>query len=136
MDYIIILEHNHKEDETYVLYCQWTGNEEEVEKLAKVIESSECELHGDYASFSVSRVKIPEAAVDIHCGIKEFGGYIRMFQKCEGSFTCPEFSEESCAKAKELNRYFYHGKIREHFSITKKILDDRRKERMSARKNQ
>lgn len=124
MDYIIILEHNHKEDETYVLYCQWTGNEEQLEKLVKVIETADPEdLSGDYASFSVSRVKIPEAAVDVHCSIKDFGGYIHMFQKCKGTFTCPEFSKDPYEIAKELDDYYYHGKLRANFSETKEELE-------------
>ena len=124
MDYIIILEHNHKEDETYVLYCQWTGNEEQLEKLVKVIETADPEdLSGDYASFSFSRVKIPEAAVDVHCSIKDFGGYIHMFQKCKGTFTCPEFSKDPYKIAKELDDYYYHGKLRANFSETKEELE-------------
>ena len=124
MDYIIILEHNHKEDETYVLYCQWTGNEEQLEKLVKVIETADPEdLSGDYASFSVSRVKIPEAAVDVHCSIKDFGGYIHMFQKCKGTFTCPEFSKDPYEIAKELDDCYYHGKLRANFSETKEELE-------------
>jgi hypothetical protein len=126
MEYIIVLEHNHKEDETYVFYCQWTGNEQEMEKLAKAIETADTEdLSGDYASFSVSRVKIPEAAVDTHCSISDFCGYIHMFQKCEGTFQCPDFSEDPYERAKELDDYYYHGKLREDFSETKETLRKR-----------
>ena len=102
----MILEHNKKEEETYIFYCQYTGNEAEMEKLMAAIETA-CtdDLDGDVAFFEVSRVKIPEAAVDIHCSIKDFGSYIHMFQKCEGTFTCPEFSEDPYEIAKELDEY-------------------------------
>ena len=120
------MEHNHKEDETYIFYCQWTGNEEEMEKLIQAIETVyNDDLHGDVSLFQVSRVRIPEAAVDIHCNIKDFGCYINMFQKCEGTFTCPEFSEDPYERAKELDDYFYHGRLRNHFSKTNKELRDR-----------
>lgn len=126
MEYIIVLEHNHKEDETWLFYCQWTSNEEELEKLAKAIETADTEdLSGDYASFSVSRVKIPESAVDIHCSISDFCGYIHMFQKCEGTFTCPEFSKDPYERAKELDECYYHGRLRESFSGTRKKLEER-----------
>jgi hypothetical protein len=127
MEYVIILEHNKKEEETYVLYCQYTGNETEMDKLLKVIETA-CadDMYGDMAVFETSRVKIPEAAVDIHCSIKDFGSYIHMFQKCEGTFTCPEFSEDPYETAKKLDEYFYHGKLREHFPITKEKLREQR----------
>ncbi len=127
MEYILVLEHNKKEEETYLLYCQYTGNEEEMEKLIQVIESSDPEdLHGDVALFEVSRKLIPEAAVDAHVNIKNFGSWIHMFQKCEGTFTCPEFSEDPYQKARELDDYFYHGKLREKFSETAKKLQERR----------
>jgi hypothetical protein len=128
MEYIIILEHNKKEEETYVLYCQYTGNEAEMEKLVKVIETA-CtdDMYGDVAVFETSHVKIPEAAVDIHCSIKDFGSYIHMFQKCEGTFTCPEFSEDPYEIAKELDEFFYHGKLRNYFSETKRIMREREK---------
>ena len=123
MEFIIVLEHNHKENETYVFYCQWTDNEVELQKLIDVIENTNTEdMNGDYASFDVTRTILPEAAVDAHVKINDFVGYIHMFQKCSGIFTCPEFSEDSHEKAKELDEYFYHGRLREHFSVTKEQL--------------
>lgn len=112
----MILEHNHKENETYTFYCQWTGNETELEKLIKVIKTALTDdMDGDYASFEASYVKIPETAVDVHCSIKDFVGYIYMFQKCKGNFTCPEFSEDPYEMAKELDELYYHGRLRNHF---------------------
>jgi hypothetical protein len=132
MEYVIILEHNKKEEETYVLYCQYTGNETEMEKLMAAIETA-CtdDLDGDVAFFETSRVKIPEAAVDIHCSIKDFGSYIHMFQKCEGTFTCPEFSEDPYEIAKELDDYYFHGKLRNDFSETAKKQREKERELMN-----
>jgi hypothetical protein len=116
MEYIIILEHNHKENDTFVFYCQWTGNEVELEKLINIIKTASSDgMYGDYASFSTSRVKIPETAVDIHCSINEFGNYMKMFQKCKGTFTCPEFSEDKYELAIQLDKYFNHGRLYNNF---------------------
>jgi hypothetical protein len=126
MEYIMILEHNKKEYETYVLYCQWTGNEVQMEKLIHTIKTADPEdLYGDFATYEVSRTRIPEAVVDIHVSIKEFGSYIPMFQKCEGTFICPEFSENPYEKASELDSAFFHGKLRMFFSETSKKLLER-----------
>lgn len=122
----MVLEHNKKEDETFVLYCQYTGNEAEMDKLIEAIQTA-CtdDLDGDVAFFEASKTKIPEAAVDIHCSIKDFGSYIHMFQKCKGTFTCPEFSKDPYERAKELDDYYYHGRLRENFSETAKELHEK-----------
>ncbi len=126
----MVLEHNEKEEETYIFYCQYTDNEAEMEKLMNVIETANPEkLRGDIAIFEVSRIRIPESAVDAHIKIKEFGSYIHMFQKCEGTFTCPEFSDRPHQKARELDRYFFHGRLRQQFSKTAQDLHERRSRR-------
>ncbi len=125
MDYILIVEKNYKENESYLLYCQWTGNEVELEKLINVIETAEYEMSGDYSVLQVSRKLIPETAVDAHVCIKDFGDYIHMFQKCKGTFLCPEFSESPFQAARELNRMFWHGRLRNYFSETAEELRKR-----------
>ncbi len=116
MEYILILEHNHKENETYHFYCQWTGNEVELEKLIRVIETAECELDGDYSDFETSRTRIPESAVDAHVQLLDFGNYTHMFQKCSGDFVCPEFYDDPVENANKLDRLFWHAKLRDFFT--------------------
>ena len=116
MEYIIILEKNKKEDETYIFYCQWTGNELELEKLIHVIKTANAEdLYDDVAIFEVSRTRIPESAVNVHISIKDFGSYTNMFQKCEGTFTCPNFSEDPHEKAIGLDDKFFGGRLPKFF---------------------
>jgi len=116
MEYIMVLEHNKKENETYIFYCQWTGNELELEKLIHVIKTANPEdLSGDVAIFEVSRTRIPESAVNVHISIKDFGSYTNMFQKCEGTFTCPIFSEDPHEKAIGLDDKFFGGRLPKFF---------------------
>jgi len=113
----MVLEHNKKEDETYIFYCQWTGNELELEKLIHVIKTANPEdLSGDVAIFEVSRTRIPESAVNVHISIKDFGSYTNMFQKCEGTFTCSIFSEDPHEKAIGLDDKFFGGRLPKFFS--------------------
>ncbi len=110
MEFIIIFEHNHKEDEHLIHYCQWTGNEAELGKLFTVLENADYEelLGGDYSSFWYSSVKIPESAVDIHMKIED------PFRKHTGTFVCPGFREDPYKTAKDLHR-FYNGRIEDYF---------------------
>ncbi len=112
MEFIIIFEQNHKEDEHLIHYCQWTGNEAELEKLFMVLENADYEelLGGDYSSFWYSSVKIPESAVDIHMKIEY------PFYKHTGTFVCPSFREDPYKAAKDLHR-FYAGRIGDYFRV-------------------
>lgn len=118
MQFITILETNHKERESFLHYCQWTGNEEELTKLLKIIDfASTDDMCGDYSDFCCSRVLISESAVNEHMQLKEFGGYAHMFQKHVGIFTCPEFDIEndSDTAARVLDDTFYGCRLKEHF---------------------
>lgn len=92
MEFIIILERHFKEDESFVHYCQWQGNEAELEKLFAIIdEKDDTDLYGDVSKFSYSRHRLSESAVDEHCNVK-LGIYSYMFNKYTGKFTCPSFT--------------------------------------------
>jgi hypothetical protein len=112
MEFIIIFEENHKDHENYIHYCQWTGNEEELFKLIVAIDNADYEelLGGDYSSFYTSDVKIPEAAVDAHMKIKF------MFYKHTGKFTCPSLSTDSYEVARDLDHYYYRGRLGKSFT--------------------
>ena len=120
MEYIVIFERNHKEEETFLHYCQWTGNEEELGKLVKYIEKANYEEldGGDYSSIWVATNKrVPESAVDAHVGLSDPNGYAAMFQKHKGKFTCPDFEieagdEEEYELARALDELFYGGQSR------------------------
>ncbi len=106
MEYIAIVERNIYCMSTTILYCQWTGNEAEMEKLLKFIEVTDAanlDLGDEVTTFKASRQRIPEAAVDIHVGLTELGknGYYDeclseattfepLFVKCSGKFVFPE----------------------------------------------
>ncbi len=72
MEYIAILEKKVERGEIFVLYCQWTGNEAELEKLAGITE------------FQVSVWK------DMGDGDNFEDVSLPMFTKCSGTFVFPE----------------------------------------------
>jgi hypothetical protein len=105
MEYIAILEKKVERGEIFVLYCQWTGNEAELEKLAKAMESTNQDPEDHMTTFTFSRQRFPEAVVDLHLGITEFQVSVwkdmgdgdnfedvslPMFTKCSGTFVFPE----------------------------------------------
>lgn len=119
MEFLVIYETNHKENETFIHYCQWTGNENELNKLIQLIEKADYEelWGGDYSSVWVARNKcIPESAVDAHIGLDDPNGYSKMFVKHTGTFKCPKIDESlnEYELARELDQLFYGG--RESFS--------------------
>lgn len=121
MQFIVILEHNHKENEQFFHYCQWTGNEEELRKLFKVIDAA-CydDMCGDYSDFFCSKNLISETSVDEHVQMKEFNSYDHMFQKHTGVFTCPDFGdlEDEYENARNLDDVFYGCKLGNYFKRT------------------
>ena len=120
MQFILIVETNHKENETFLHYCQWTGNEEELEKLVVMLEKADYDdlYGGDFSSFWFSRTKVSESAVDEHVKLEEFGSYSRMFQKHTGKFVCPEFDGDTeCPYniANQIDRYFFACRLEDFF---------------------
>lgn len=111
MEYIAILEKKIERGEIFVLYCQWTGNEAELEKLAKAMDSTNRDPEDHITAFTFSRQRLPESVVDLHLGITEFqvsvwkdmgGGdnfeevSLPMFTKCSGTFVFPEKAFQKC----------------------------------------
>lgn len=91
LKFIVITEQNMKENELFVHYCQWNGNEYELRQLVRFIDNSNTEeqpVTGDISHFSASLVKISEEAVDEHMKLS-FGRRNCIFQKHMGSFTYP-----------------------------------------------
>ncbi len=133
MEFIVIVERNFKEDETFVHYCQWQGNEQELEKLFAILDAKDdTELYGDVSKFSYSRHRLTESAVDEHCGLG-LGIFDKMFHKYVGIFKCPTFKKcEHCMEgdtypprfnqtklaqwyARALDAYLYRGQLERYF---------------------
>ncbi len=122
MQFITIVETNHKEHETFIHYCQWNGNEKELQKLMNVIDTSEGgdELDGDVSTFVCSNVLISETAADEHMQL-EYGSYSHMFQKHVGVFKSPKFDyiRDSLEASRSLDEFFYGCKIKNYFTPKK-----------------
>jgi hypothetical protein len=117
MQFVTIIETNHKEHETFFHYCQLDGNEDELGKLMRVIDQSEYgELYGDVCTFYCSRIPISEAAADEHINL-DYGSFAHMFQKHKGIFKCPRFDSihDPYGAAKALDEYFYACRLENYF---------------------
>ena len=79
--FLVIVETNHKERESFVHYCE---TQDSVTKLLKAIEKADTsELWGDVSYFTCSWGIVSEEAVDAHVALKALGVYDKMFQKQE-----------------------------------------------------
>ena len=117
MQFITILETNHKENEIFIHYCQWDGNEEELGKLLKIIEFADpSDMRGEFCDFCHSDTKVTEEAVDQHIRLP-YGSYSHMFQKHTGVFKCPEFDyiRDEYEAARMLDEVFYGCRIGDSF---------------------
>jgi hypothetical protein len=117
MQFITIVEKNYKENETFVHYCQWDGNEEELGKLLKVLDFALYDdMDGDYSMLWHEEGFISESAVDQHVRLR-YGCFDHMFQKHTGVFTCPEFDyiRDEYEAAKMIDDFFYASKIKRYF---------------------
>ena len=118
----MFVEKNTKKNETFIYYLQWTGNEDALTRLEKLIDgASYDEFYGDYSQVSLdTSIKIPQQLVDIQCNIREtINIYHRLFTKCVGTFTCPisetHLEEDECERARILDELFYPCKIMHMF---------------------
>jgi hypothetical protein len=102
MDFITILEFNHKENEATFHYCQWQGNEAELEKLVAAIKLAEQDrefaYYGDVSTFRHEPGLVPEAAVTAHLALR-YGSYTHMFQRHVGVFKCPTITSKGVNEA-------------------------------------
>lgn len=124
VEFVAFFEKNHKENEVFMFYLQWTGNETELTKLETFVSKANYEYmyggHFSQVSMDLS-VKLPESVVDMHCKVKcPMNDYYRMFTKCKGKFYCPFDSEDEeldeFELAKRMDETFYSTRIRNMFS--------------------
>jgi hypothetical protein len=90
MEYITFIERNHKEGEVFLSYLQYTGNEDELQKLEKFMSGSKTDLRGGHCSeFQINLdVRFSVDVVDQMCKLP-YGEYARMFEKVSGKFKFP-----------------------------------------------
>jgi len=118
MEYITFIERNHKENESFIMFLQWTGNEEMLTKLRDYIVSADpSNMCGDYSEFEMDiKNKVSESTVNEMIKL-DYGSYSNMFQKASGKFVYSALDEmDSEEKAHQLDEHFYHCKIRYYFS--------------------
>lgn len=114
--FAVIIEFNHKERETFVHYCQWKGNENEMKKLIKAIDMADTsEIGGDVSTFTAAKGLVPEGAVDAHVLLTELGNYAKMFQRHTGKFTCPDLTDDPVDIAYHLDKFFYACRLGDYF---------------------
>ena len=118
MEYITFIEHNHKENESFIMFLQWTGNEEMLTKLRDFIVSADpSNLCGDYSEFEMDiNNKVSESTANEMIKL-DYGSYSNMYQKVNGTFLYSALDEmDAEKKASQLDEDFFHCKIRYCFS--------------------
>jgi hypothetical protein len=120
-EFVVFYEKNHKENELFIFYLQWTGNEEELTKLHKFVSKARYDdMDGDYSQVKLDlSVKLPQSAVDLHCRLHDMNNYFNLFTKVTGMFKCP-FGEkdedmDEYETAKRIDEIFYSCNIRDMF---------------------
>jgi hypothetical protein len=91
MQFLVIYEKNLKENEIFINYCQWDGNEAELTKFMSLIDKADwSDFGGDLSIiYHGGENLIPEAAVNAHIRLDHPNDYMALFQKHTGKFECP-----------------------------------------------
>lgn len=120
-EFVKLTEVNDHEGETWVHWLQYTGNEEEIEKLDKLLKQWRDDSTYDLEYTLDLEVRAPEDKVDFI--VKHGGqGYMDYHNKHTGTFTCPEDPgmEETTEDWEDPNvlreDLFYKGQIASYFS--------------------
>jgi hypothetical protein len=123
LEFVTFIEKNHKENETFIFFLQWTGNEAELRLLERATKEALLDdMSGDYVEVHLdTSARLCEATVDQMCCVKDTNNYNRMFTKCTGTFKCPLTEEEIETEdeyllARTLDESFYSCKIEKMFS--------------------
>lgn len=123
LEFVSFIEKNHKENETFIFFLQWTGNEAELRLLERATNKALLDdMYGDYVEVHLdASARLSEATVDQMCRVKNTNNYHRMFTKCTGTFKCPLTEEEiettdEYLLARTLNESFFSCKIEQMFS--------------------
>ena len=119
--YVMFMEKNLKENDNFIFYLQYNGNEQEIAKLKNVVDTADfSELWGDVSHFYIDTDNlISQFSVDEHVVNKTFGTWGPMFQACNGKMTFDdeEYRDLSpIALAKKLDADFYHCRVKDLFT--------------------
>jgi len=120
MSFITFKENNNKENETFIFFLQYDGNEEQLKKLNDIISKTDfSDLNGDYSTFEIEiETMISEEAVNQIIKV-DLGCFSKLFNKCSGEFKFPsELFEElnESEMAFKLDELFYACNITNYFS--------------------
>ena len=119
MNYVIFIEVNHKQHETYYTYLQYDGNEFELSKLDDIIKDADFSgMYGEYSEFFLDiNNTLSQEEIEKQCKIK-FDGYYP-FSFCKGKFDFSDidfFGLDAKEKALLLDDMFYDQQINTYFS--------------------
>lgn len=114
MEFVVVYEHNHKDEEVYIHYCQWTGNEESLTNFFDAIENADYEQFqgGHYSSFRSSTTKLPESVVNAHMNLENLE---YTFKKHVGKFRFSKLDTEDPYEIAEILQDFWRGRLRDFF---------------------
>jgi hypothetical protein len=107
--FIKFTEINDHEGETWFFWLQVNGNEEELDKLRKLLDEADNESYGlDWKQWDEVFIDFAE---------EEGGwGYMNYHNKVVGNFTCPVIEYQEDYTLSELcDNFFYKGGIEDYF---------------------
>jgi hypothetical protein len=120
MKFITFKENNHKENETFIFFLQYYGNENELNRLNDIISKTDfSDLYGDYSTYEIDiKNGISEESVDELIKVN-IGNFSSLFQKCKGKFKFPfhlfeELNETEMAS--KLDELLFACSIRDFFN--------------------
>jgi hypothetical protein len=123
LEFVTFIEKNHKENETFIFFLQWTGNQSELRLLESATNKALLDdMYGDYVEVHLdASARLSEATVDQMCRVSDTNNYHPMFTKCTGTFKCPLTeekieTEDEYLLARTLDESFYSCKIEQMFS--------------------
>jgi len=137
-EFVVFIEFNPNEQETFIYYLQWTGNEEKLTLLHQILDKADfSEWTGGKPAFSIDiNYKLSEEVVDAHTRVLSINHYYKMFTKCTGEF---KWKLENLIMTLELEDEYQMGgdmfdqfcccRIKEMFSdyrnLYKELLDNK-----------
>lgn len=123
IEFVKLIEKNDHEGETWVFWLQYTGNEEEIQKLDEMLKDWKSNSKYELDFELDTSLTVGEQTVDILVEHQyDRGRYNPAHNKVSGTFTCPEdpgldeVTEEWEDPNVSRERLFYKGQIARYFS--------------------
>ena len=119
MEYISFQENNKKENESFIYFLQYTGNEDAINKLEYYVKSADTpDLYGDFSTFEIdTSVKLKQTSVDDISRIN-LGYYGPTFTVCKGKFNFDDSLFKNLDKSNiglKLDELYYACRICDYF---------------------